>query len=147
MGMKTFPNTDLGYQVNLTGPVEESLTASATAATGTINYDLLGNKNVLYYTTAATGNWTLNLRGNSSTLLNSLMYVGQVLTVVFMVTNGTTAYYQTGLQIDGVSVTPKWQGGAAPAAGNASSVDIYTITIVKNAENTYTVLEQLTKFA
>ena len=64
-----------------------------------------------------------------------------------MVTNGTTAYYQTGLQIDGVSVTPKWQGGAAPAAGNASSVDIYTITIVKNAENTYTVLEQLTKFA
>ena len=147
MGIKTSPNIDLAYQVNFAGPVEESVTISSNAATGTINYDLLNNKNVLYYTSASTGNFTLNIRGNATTTLNSLMYVNQVLTIVFMNTNSTTAYYQTGFQIDGVSVTPKWQGGAVPAAGNASSIDVYTVTIMKTAENTYTALEQLTKFA
>ena len=75
------------------------------------------------------------------------MSVGQSLTLVFLNTNGATAYYQTGLQIDGVSVTPKWIGGAAPAAGNASAIDIYTVTIIKTATSTYTVIEQLTKAA
>lgn len=127
--------------------VEEIVTVSATAATGTINYDVLNNHGVTFYTTNASGNWTLNIRGNSGTTLNSLMANGQALTVVFMVTNGATAYYQTAFQIDGASVTPKWQGGTAPSAGNASSIDVYTFTIVKTSSATYTVLGSLTKFA
>jgi hypothetical protein len=63
------------------------------------------------------------------------------------VTNGATAYYQTGFQVDGSSVTPKWQGGTAPSGGNASSVDVYTFTVIKTASATFTVLGSLTRFA
>jgi hypothetical protein len=123
----------------------EKATISATAATGTINFDVL-TQPVLYYTSNASANWTINIRGDSTTTLNSIMQTGQSMTVAFLVTQGTTAYYQTVLQIDGTSVTPKWQG-SAPTSGNASSVDVYVITIIKTASATYTVFESQTKFA
>ena len=124
----------------------EKTTVSATAATGTINYDLL-TQSVLYYTSNASGNWTLNVRGNSGTTLNSTMAVGETRTIAFLVTQGSTAYYQSGLTIDGTSVTPKWQNGTTISSGNASGIDIYVLTIVKTASATYTVLESQTKFA
>lgn len=118
---------------------EERTTVSATAATGTINFDAV-TQGVLYYTTNASGNWTLNIRGNSGTTFSSLLAVGDSLTIAFLVTNGGTAYYQTGFQIDGSSVTPKYSGGTAPASGNTSSIDIYQYTIIKTATTpTYTV--------
>jgi hypothetical protein len=124
----------------------EKATVSATAATGTIAFDVL-TQAVLFYTANATGNWTLNVRGNSGTTLNNTMAIGQSITLAFAVTNGATAYYQTGFQIDGSAVTPKWQGGTAPTAGNANSIDVYAVTIIKTANATFTVLESLTRFA
>lgn len=124
----------------------ELTTISATAATGTIAYDVL-TQSVLYYTTNASANWTLNVRGSSGTTLNTVMSIGQTVTVTFMVTNGGTAYYASAFQIDGTSVTPKWQGGTAPTSGNASSIDVYTYAIVKTASATYTVFASQTKFA
>lgn len=123
----------------------ETATASATAATGTINYDVL-TQSVLYYTSNATGNWTVNFRGNSTTTMNSFMSTGQSVAVVFAVTQGGTAYYNSAVTIDGTSVTPIWQGGTAPTAGNASSVDTYTYNIVKTGSATYTVFAALTQF-
>ncbi len=64
-----------------------------------------------------------------------------------MATQGATAYYQSGMQIDGTSVTPKWAGGTAPTAGNASSIDVYTFVVIKTASATFTVLASQTKFA
>jgi len=126
---------------------EERTTVSATAATGTVNFDAV-TQGVLYYTTNASANWTLNIRGNSSTTLSSLLAVGDAITVTFLVTQGATAYYPTAYQIDGAAVTPKWQGGTAPSAGNASSIDAYSLTIIKTAATpTYTVLGSQTKFA
>lgn len=118
---------------------EERTTVSATAATGTINFDAV-TQGVLYYTTNASANWTLNVRGSSGATLNSILATGDAITVSFLVTNGGTAYYQTAFQIDGSAVTPKYSGGTAPASGNASSIDVYTYTIVKTAATpTYTV--------
>jgi len=117
---------------------EERTTVSATAATGTINFDA-STQGVLYYTTNASGNWTLNVRGSSGATLNSILNTGDAITVSFLVTNGSTAYYQTAFQIDGSAVTPKYSGGTAPASGNASSIDVYTFTIIKTASATYTV--------
>jgi hypothetical protein len=126
---------------------EERTTVSATAATGTINFDAI-TQSVLYYTTNATANWTLNVRGSSGATLSSILAVGDAITVVFLNTNGATAYYPTVYQIDGVAVTPKWQGGTAPSAGNASSIDAYSLNIIKTAATpTYTVLGSQTKFA
>ena len=124
----------------------EQVTISATAATGTINYDVT-TQSVLYYTTNASGNWTLNVRGNGSNTLNSLMVTGESLTLVFLVTNGATAYYQSAFQIDGSSVTPKWQGGTAPTTGNASSIDAYTVTIVKTGSAAFTAFAAQSRFA
>jgi hypothetical protein len=126
---------------------EERTTVSATAATGTVNFDA-ATQSVLYYTTNASANWTLNIRGTSGTTLTSMLATGDAITVVFLNTNGATAYYPTVYQIDGSAVTPKWQGGTAPSAGNASSIDSYSLTIIKTASTpTYTVLGSQTKFA
>ena len=126
---------------------EERTTVSATAATGTVNFDA-STQGVLYYTTDASANFTLNVRGNSSTTLSSILTTGDAITVVFLNTNGATPYYPTVYQIDGSAVTPKWQGGTAPTGGNASTIDAYSLTIIKTAATpTYTVLASQTKFA
>ena len=110
----------------------EKVTVSATAATGTINYDAL-TQAVLYYTTNASGNWTFNLRGSSGVALSTMMSVGQSLTVVFLVTNGGTAYYPSAHQIDGSAITPKWVGGVAVIAGNVNAIDAYTYTVIRTS--------------
>jgi hypothetical protein len=51
------------------------------------------------------------------------------------------------VQVDGTTVTPKYQGGTAYAAGNASSVDVYMYTIVKTGSAAFTVFTSQTKFA
>jgi hypothetical protein len=126
----------------------ETVTVSATAATGTVNYDIT-TQSVLFYTTNASGNFTVNLRASSGTSLNTALATGQSVTVAFLVTNGGTAYYNTTVQVDGTTsgVTTRWQGGTAPSAGNASSVDIYTYTIIKTASATFSVFASQTKFA
>jgi hypothetical protein len=126
---------------------KEKVTVSATAATGTVNFDV-SSQSVLYYTSNASGNWTLNLRGNSSTTLSSLLPVGQSFTVSFLVTQGSTPYYQSATQVDGSAVTPKWLGGFAPTAGSASGIDVYSFTVVKTAATpTYLVLASVGRFA
>lgn len=118
---------------------EERCTVSATAATGTINYDA-DTQGVLYYTTNASADWTLNVRGSSSTTLAAKLATNDAVTISFLVTQGSTAYKHSSLTIDGSAQTVKWSGGTAPSAGNASSVDAYSFTIVKTAATpTYTV--------
>jgi hypothetical protein len=129
-----------------TSNIAEVDTIAATAATGTIDYDVT-TQSVLFYTTDASGNWTLNLRGSSGTSLDTLMATGESLSVTFLVTQGATAYYNSAVTIDGSSVTPKWQGGTAPTSGNASSVDCYTYVIQKTGAATYVVLASQTQFA
>lgn len=122
----------------LVGP-EERLTISATAATGTINFDAL-TQGILYYTTNASADWTLNVRGDSSTTLNTALATNDSITISFFVTTGSTAYKHSALTIDGSAQTVKWSGGTAPSAGNASSIDVYSFTIIKTASATFTVL-------
>ena len=126
--------------------VAEKVTNSATVFTGTINFDVI-TQPIFNATSNASGNWTLNIRGDSSNSLNSIMNTGESITVVTIVPQGGTAYYNSALQIDGSSVTPKWQGGSAPTEGNASSLDTYSYTIIKTADATFTVLAAQTQFA
>jgi hypothetical protein len=123
----------------------EVATVSATAATGTINYDAT-TQSVLYYTTDASANWTVNFRASSGTSLNTLMSTGQAITLVFLVTQGATAYYNNAVTIDGSSVTPKYQGGTAWSSGNASGIDAYSYTIVKTGSAAFTVFAAQTQF-
>ena len=143
-GTQTFSGTSSALAAVFTDAAEAT-TISATAATGTINYDVT-TQSVLYYTTDASANWTVNFRGSSGTSLNTLMSTNQSVTVVFLVTQGATAYYNNAVQVDGSSVTPKYQGGTAWSSGNASGVDAYSYTIVKTGSAAFTVFAAQTQF-
>ena len=124
--------------------LEEDVNVVASAATGTINFDI-ETASIWYYTSNATANHTLNFRYNSSTSLDSAMATGDAITLVWLNTNGATAYYPNTINIDGSAVTPRVP--AAISAGNASSIDAYSFTIIKTASAIFTVLETQTKFA
>jgi len=131
----TSPTTNTATHNNsLMKSPEERMTISATAATGTVAFDTQ-TQGILYYTTNASANFTLNF-----TNVNANLTTGDSISCVFLNTNGTTAYYPTAFQVDSVSVTPKWSGGTAPAAGNASAIDSYSFIIIKTANATFTVL-------
>jgi hypothetical protein len=130
----------------LSSPEESTnIIGSAPTATQTIDFVTSG---VHYFTSNATSNVTLNFRGDESTTLNSMMATGGSITISVLITNGSTSYYASAYQIDGNAVTPKWSGGTAPAAGNASSIDLYSFNIVKTANATFTVFASgASKFA
>jgi hypothetical protein len=144
-GTQTFAGTSSALAMVL-NDIAETATISATAATGTINYDIT-TQSVLYYTSNASANWTINFRASSGTSLNTALATGQAITVAHLVTQGSTAYYNSAVQVDGASVTPKWQNGTAPTAGNASGIDVYVYSIVKTASATFTIFASQTKFA
>ena len=143
---KTLTSPTLNYPI-LVAP-EERLNIVASAATGTINVDL-ATAGTWYYTSSAGANHTLNFRFGSSTSLNNVLTTGDSITAVWLNTNGATAYYPNVIQVDGATsgVSIKWQGGTAPTAGNASSIDSYVFNIIKTASATFTVLASQTKFA
>jgi hypothetical protein len=144
-GTQTFSGTSSAKAIVLNDAAEVA-TVSATAATGTINYDITSQA-VLYYTSNASANWTVNFRGSSGTSLNTLMATGESMTVAFLVTQGATAYYNSAVQVDGTGtgVTTRWFGGA-PTAGNASGIDSYRYLIIKTGSATFTVLASNTQF-
>ncbi len=143
--LNTFEGTSSVLSAKFVNALEK-VTVSATAATGTINYDAT-TQSVLYYTSDAAADWTVNIRASSGTSLDSAMATGESITLAFLVTQGATPYYNNALQVDGNAVTPKWQGGTAPTSGNASSIDAYVYTIVKTGAATFTVFASQTKFA
>ena len=144
-GTQTFSGTSSAKAIVLNDAAEVA-TVSATAATGTINYDIT-TQSVLYYTSNASANWTVNFRGSSGTSLDTLMATGESMTVAFLVTQGSTAYYNSAVQVDGTGtgVTTRWFGGA-PTAGNASGIDSYRYLIIKVSSGTFTVLASVTQF-
>lgn len=138
-GKATLSTGDINTVIETAGIV-------AAASTGTINIDFSTNPTV-YYTADATANWTFNVRGTSLVTLNDTLAIGQIATVTFLATNGVTPYRPTVFQVDGIAVTPKWMGGTAPSAGNASSIDAYTLAIIKTANATFTMLASQSRFA
>jgi hypothetical protein len=124
----------------------ETTNIVASAATGTIPI-YSETATIWYYTTNASANHTLNFRYSSSATLDSVLSVGESVTVVWMNTNGATPYYPNVIQVDGNTITPKWSGGTAPSSGNASSVDVYAFNIVKTASATFVVLGSQSRFA
>jgi len=102
---------------------------------------------VRYFTSDASSNICINLRGDDSTTLNSIMNIGNTITAALLITNGSTAQYVQNTQVDNVLVVPKVQGGSALSEGNANSTDIYTITVAKTADATFTMFLSQSQFA
>jgi hypothetical protein len=121
------------------------IVGSAPASTTNI---YANNGAVQLYTSNAANNFIANIAWSSGTTFNTATSTGDCNTYVLLVTQGSTAYYCTSVQIDGTTsgVTTKWQGGTAPTAGFASGIDAYSFTVIKTAASTYTVLAALTQF-
>lgn len=141
---QTFSGSSSSVSAIFTNAVEPT-TVQASAATGTVTINL-ATQSILYYTLDATADWTVNIALASGTGLNSALAIGQAITCVFMAKQGTTAYKPLSLQVDGASKTVYWQGGVAPIAGNPSSIDVYTYTVIKTGTTAHTVLASQTQF-
>ena len=135
-------------RVSLKSPLEawSIVNAAPSSTTGGVrNLDVV-TASAWYTTVAATHTWTLNIRGDGSNSLNNLLQTNQSITVSFAANMGATGYVQASLTIDGGSAqTIQWQNALAPSA-NTSAIDVYTYTIVKTANATYTVFGSRTKF-
>jgi hypothetical protein len=153
VGIVTFTQDNIGIAntvtLERTGIVQqlfENVNISSTALTGTIDLDILSGT-LFYYTANASANWTFNFRGNSSTTLNSILPIGKSVTVTILSTQGGTAYYANTFKVDGTTISPKWQGGSAPTSGYTSAINVYTYSVVKTADATFTIFASLNKFA
>ena len=146
-GSTEFKNTIDIQQVIETANISAIEIGGDGTSVGNTTFDILEGA-VKYHTANVANNWTLNVRGNSTVMLDSVMSTGNTLSLSYIASqNATNTFYQTNMEIDGNAVTPKWQGGSAPTAGNADSLDVYSFTIIKTAANTYTVLGSQTQFA
>lgn len=131
--------------VTFTSPLEPTYVTS-TAPPSTMNVYVSTNSTSVLITSNAANNWVFNVAATSGATLNSLLANNAEITIAVRVKQGSTPYYCTGINIDGVSQTVNWQGGSAPSFGYASGYDIYTINIVKTATTTYSVFAALTQF-
>ena len=136
---------DAGQTATFSNTVRETVTLSTANATANVNFDVI-TQGVLVYTANASANTTVNFRGNSTVTMNTYMANNQSVSAVFLNPQGATPKYVSAYQIDGVGVTPLWQGGSAPTSGNANSTDVYVFTVIKTANATYTVLGSQTQF-
>jgi hypothetical protein len=119
--------------------VFETMAVCNTGSTGIINVDILSGSSI-YNICNSTALWGLNLRGNANCTLNSLLPVNKSATISFLNTNGATAYNLTGVSIDGTSQTVRWVNGAGGfPTGNASLIDLYSITAIKTGNALYTI--------
>jgi hypothetical protein len=142
-GTQTFNGSSSTFGATLLDS-DETVNVVASAPSSTTNF-YIQSGSVQYYTSNAANNWTLNIAFSSGTSLNTALSTGQSVTFTLITTQGSTAYYNSAVTIDGTSVTPKWIGGA-PSAGNASGFDVYRYAVVKTASATYTVLASLTQY-
>jgi len=146
-GVQTFSGTATAIATILQNAAESVFIVASNSNTN--NNAFNSNGSITYYTSNNSANWSQNLTFSGSANLNAVLSIGQSITMAILTTNGSTAYYPTSILVDsgGGSTSIKWQGGSAPTQGNANSIDVYTYTLIKTANNTWTILASQTKFA
>ena len=129
------------------GVLQETFHNDTSAVSGTHNHDALTYGMVWNGSTNAGGSFVINLRGDASTTFDSLLSIGKVTTMTIYSANNNASNYMTAFQIDGSAQTIKYSGGSAPSAATGSGVDVYSLTILKTAANTYSIFGNFTNFA
>jgi hypothetical protein len=105
------------------------------------------NGAVYYYSADSEANFQFKITSSGSTL-NSIMANHETFTMVAFCTQGTSAKKLSAITVDALTsgVTVRWFGGAPYPAGNPSSIDVYTITVVKNGNNLFSVFASQSSF-
>ena len=120
-----------------------------TAATpnGEFNF-YLASGHFFRYTGTPGADYYPNFKHSASINLNDRMDVNDVVTATLVVNSPAVTYHIANtIHIDGsatgensYTIDTDWVGGTAPAAGNGSGHDIYSFTIIKTADKTFTIL-------
>ena len=126
------PNiTSVGTLTSLTvsGSSSYGLTADVlstlTGATGVVAHDL--SPGGVFYHTSVAANFTANFTNAPTT-------DGRVLMATLIISQGSTPYIASAVQIAGVAQTIKWIGSAAPT-GTASKIDIISFSLIRTGSN------------
>ena len=131
--------------VDLNGTLREKVNITAGKLSENLNIDL-SNGMVHLFTTNETATSVPNIRVDGSTTLNSVMVIGESV-VVTLITQANSAGYCPNLTINGgANRTINWIGGSAPSDGS-SGVDIHSFTIIKTANDTFTIIGNQSKTA
>jgi hypothetical protein len=120
-----------------------------TAATpnGEFNF-YLASGHFFKYTGTPGADYYPNFKHSASINLNDRMSTNDVVTATLAVNSPAVTYHIANtIHIDGnasgensYTIDTDWVGGTAPAAGNGSGHDIYSFTIIKTADKTFTIL-------
>ncbi|MAM98323.1 MAG: hypothetical protein CMF91_00325 [Candidatus Marinimicrobia bacterium] len=137
------PSTLTGA-ANLSGLLREQVKIVA-GKLDTNSYIYLEDGMVHYYTTAETTSITPNITYSSSTTLDSVMSVGETVSVTVITTRSSATPHTSTFLVDNNTVTTHWVGGSAPTDGGTSGVDIFTNTIIKTGSATFINIANLVK--
>jgi len=114
------------------------VSTGAPSTSQTLDCNINNGNQVFYFTSSPTADVAL-------VLTNLSLAQSHATTVVVVFNQGVTPYKVTGVTIAGQSsLTLKWQGGTN--SGTASSLDVFSFTILATATNTYTVFGNVTSF-
>lgn len=136
----------------------ETTNLFSTAPAGNINIDV-ANSTLYYFTSNTTANVTFNLRANNTNTFDSVVRVGETVTVTIMLRHSTTSggRHTANVYIDGGLITtnrtnPDQAGAnnifyvanivplyATTIAGTGFEMNMYNISVFKRDANTYTV--------
>jgi hypothetical protein len=120
---------------DLNGFKTEEGVYDTTALNGEFDFEF-ENGHVQTHTGSTAGTYFPDFRVSSSTSLDSVMGVGDVVSCTLIVAASNTAHYcTTGIKIDNSTsnVTIEWIGSSAASAGKGAGYDIYAFTIQKTA--------------
>jgi hypothetical protein len=141
--------------ININSAVIGSNSASGT----NVNLDII-NTTVYYFSSNTSGNVTFNLRGNTSNTLDSIVQVGNTVSVIVSLRHNTAAYRSgVNVMIDGGLIkttlaTPDtgniifYSGNTLPAHSPILSLEsnMIGLNIIKKAANSYIVYMSNTLF-
>jgi len=130
---------------NFDGILSEKYNETAGKLSDNTNIDLEDGM-IHFFTTTETTTSTPNIRYNSSKSLNNMMNIGDSLSVT-VITSAAAAGYSANWNVDGSGVTEEWNGGSAPSAGGSGGYDVYTITLLKRSNASFTALANVSNFA
>ena len=139
-------NKDTNGVLGFTGALKEQVKITAGKLSDNTNIDL-ENGMVHYFTTQETTTSTPNIRFSSSVSLDSIMAVGETISVT-IITTAAAAAYSANLGLDSGNSSVNvigWVGGSAPTGGGSSNVDIYTYNLIKTGSAAFTVIANQTK--
>lgn len=135
---QTFSGSATTFGMNVLSASEKANIIAA-AATGTLIMYIGTNGAIAHYTVAASAAFALNVGFTAGNTMNTAMAVGDMTTVMLIVTQGATPYSFSALQIDGNAQTIQWLNKTVPSIAPATSKDTYTFTIEKTAAGVFAV--------